>query len=235
MATEVVGRTGVRRTASFVALVALVAGCSGDNGKSESGEREELVQPGQVCGGLLGKKAAASLERFYVGDLHEPSRFKPGEASRELKEGSGESIRCTFYNDNARTPANLSFRVKEENPKAKHFDYRQGKVYEYDIGKVAYTADRVSNDYAGGPSRYVSGLIVVSCPVGESRVNRLRSAAWFPDHPKDNARLGISAKKETSEAVMEIILSASRHMAKELGCLEDTGLPGKVPKPSEVP
>ncbi|WP_405887321.1 hypothetical protein OG739_26635 [Streptomyces longwoodensis] len=208
-----IGRAAVCSGLGVVLAVSLSA-CSGGSGDGE----DATLTAAQVCDATLDSPAATSLERVGATDKFkelpgtneagEPNRFSLKRAATGVTEGPAEQDKCTVFTstDESDHPLiEVSFTAEQHAPTPDASAEPAGSVL-YPIGVYAKTNAKSS------------ATIYFRCPTrGITYVNASLYSA--PDQ---------TSPKTTGHDLMVVLNSASRALAKQLGCTSQADLPAQV-------
>ncbi len=180
----------------------LVASCHSPAEESEiSGVAAE-----EICGGILAADAATALEDLsgmtQFGELPEDPAIELSNSIARLRSAEpGEEKICSVY-----------------------------ALPDSDLPSVTISFEWVLPNFSGDGRRYDTGMNATVLP--NTAIIAFRCEG--EDYPSEKVMLGrlsIRSGAGTSEGRMAIVNSASRAVAEELGCLDESGLVEGVPQP----
>ncbi|MET7441068.1 hypothetical protein ACFYQQ_35455 [Streptomyces sp. NPDC005496] len=212
-------RGRIRWGALSATFLLALSGCSGEDDKSMPGR-----PPGRICDGTLNKSAADSLRRLAgtgrfteltgTNEVGEPNRFSLEKAASHLHKETPERSRCTVYraDDDSGIPLiQIDFKAADRYPDREKTDQNQArKTVFYDIGAYASTK---GND---------STSLYFRCQSSDGKENtEYVNAGMFSTGSK------LKGSFKSSDR-MNILNSVARHVATQLKCSDEAGLPVEV-------
>ncbi|WP_372349378.1 hypothetical protein [Streptomyces sp. KL116D] len=195
----------------FVALS--LSSCS-DSGEKESSANSTTAP--KICAETLDTSAAASLERMgNASEFEEVHKFSPANVARHVQDDGAISRGCTIAASGKSSPApivQIEFTAISYEPNMKRdlANRTSGAAY-YPVGVYAKMTSSSSGD------------IYFMCRTKGSNgtLPAVKAELWG----------GKPSTKAKSTDGLNVLMSVTRSVVKELGCSAESNIPGQVPAP----